>query len=377
MKVLNVNAMLDPVTGGGTAERTFQLSRAMVNAGIGCRILTMDIGLTENVLRSMGELQITVLPCINKRFQVPRCTSRFIRQIVERVDIVHIMNHWSILNAIVCREARRVNKPYVVCPAGALPIYGRSKALKMVYNRLVGNRLIQNASGHVAITSAESHQFEPYGIDHKRVTVIPNGVNCEDKCVSNDLGFREKYHLGTHPFILFMGRINSIKGPDLLLNAFLNAKEQLGNHHLVFVGPDVGMLDELKSRVSECGASDRVHFIGYLDRIDKSGAYGAASVVAIPSRQEAMSMVVLEAGMAGKPVLITDQCGFSEVESVKGGVVVPATVDGLQRGLVKILCNPSQLNDMGNRLKIYTKEHFAWNVIVNRYLDLYHTLLKK
>ena len=50
MKVLNVVHLLDAVTGGGTAERTFQLSRSFSEFGVTCSVLTMDIGVSSGRL---------------------------------------------------------------------------------------------------------------------------------------------------------------------------------------------------------------------------------------------------------------------------------------------------------------------------------------
>ena len=128
--------------------------------------------------------------------------------------------------------------------------------------------------------------------------------------------FRNKIGIGNSPFILFVGRLNRIKGPDLLLKAFYNIKNNLQDFHLGFVGPDDGMLSELKQMVDEYQLNDRIHFIGYLGGADKSNAYHAADLLVIPSRQEAMSIVVLEAGISGTPVLLTDQCGFNVIEKI-------------------------------------------------------------
>ena len=91
----------------------------------------------------------------------------------------------------------------------------------------------------------------------------------------------------------------------------------------------------------------------------------------IPSRHEAMSIVVLEAGICGAPVLITDQCGFDDVALQEGGVVVAATVEGLQKGLLAMTSNPERLRTMGKNLKKYTQDLFLWAHIVKRHLELF------
>ena len=375
MKVLNVNMSLDPVTGGGTAERTFQISRSLVKAGIECTVLTTDLGVTAERIKALDGVNVIALPCLLKRFYISRFSYSEIRKIVEVADIVHLMGHWTFINALVYFIAHRLNKPYVVCPAGTLPIYGRSKFIKKLYNWVIGNKIIRNANGHIAIAVNEIDQFQAYGVKVDKISIIPNGITADDFRAIDTANFRKKYGLGNNSFIMFMGRLNSIKGPDLLLRAFCNVKDKLQDFHLVFAGPDGGMLSELKEMVVESNAGDRVHFLGYLGGANKSQAYHAADLLVIPSRQEAMSIVVLEAGITGTPVLLTDQCGFNDVASIGGGLVVPASVDGLQKGLVEILRDSDQLKSKGANLKEHVCKHFTWDSVINKYLKLYTQIL--
>jgi len=371
LKVLNVNTSLDPVNGGGMAERTYQMSRFLVKAGVDCAILVTNLGLTVERLKELQGIDVLAYPCLSKRFFIPRGTYRKIWNLIEGVDIIHLMGHWTFLNALVYHMARLQYKPYVVCPAGALPIYGRSRILKRLYNLIVGDRIIRNADDRIAIARVELDQFRAYGIPSEKISIIPNGVDAENFTSKDAAAFREKFGLGDAPFILFMGRLNAIKGPDILLQAFCNISDNLKKHHLVFAGPDGGMLPRLKEMVEEYHIRNRVHFTGYLGGADKSQAYHAAELLVIPSRQEAMSIVVLEAGVTGTPVLITDQCGFDEVLSAGGGQVVSATVQGLQKGLSEILKDPIKLKAMGQELNKHICTHFTWDNITDKYLALY------
>lgn len=376
MKILNVNMTLDPVFGGGTAERTFQISRFLAKAGIECTVLTTDLGLTPERINYLEGIKVISLPCSLKRFYIPKFSYKQIKNIVDSVDIVHLMGQWTFINALVYFVAHRLKKPYVVCPAGSLPIYGRSKLLKWLYNWIIGKKIIRNASGHIAISPDEIFQFQTYGIHSDNVSNISNGINREDYLARDNWGFRSKYGLGNPPFILFFGRLNYIKGPDLLLRAYCNIKDAFKDYHLVFVGPDEGMLSELREIVSKIGVWDRVHFIDYLGGTDKSKAYHASELLVISSRQEAMSIVVLEAGITGTPVLLTDKCGFTDIDKIDGGRVVPATVDGIQKGLIELLKNPVKLIAMGENLKKYINKHFSWEIIADKYLKLYKEILK-
>ena len=374
MKILNVCANFDPFTGGGEAERSFQMSKSLLLTGEDCRVLTVDTGLTDLRKNALGETGVIALPCWFKRFYVPKVSLRYIQQLVDAADFIHLIGHWTVLNVLVYRAIRRAKKPYVICPAGALFIFGRSKILKLIYNVLIGNRIIKNANACIAVTDEERNYFISSGVAARKVIVIPNGI-AESDFKSSDVDvFRRKNSLVSKRFILFVGRLNLIKGPDLLLRAFCNIKDQHNNIDLVFVGPDGGLLRELKSLVRLQGAESRVHFAGYLGGADKSDAYHAAEMLVIPSRHEAMSIVALEAGMCGTPVLLTDQCGFNQLEENGCGWVVPASVEGLERGLAAILSNPEQIESAALNIKKYVTEHYSWNVVVQSYRGLYAQL---
>lgn len=89
-----------------------------------------------------------------------------------------------------------------------------------------------------------------------------------------------------------------------------------------------------------------------------------------------MSIVALEAGMAGTPVLLTEACGFAEIESAGGGLVVPTSVAGLQGGLRRLLSDDVALRGMGQRLHALCLERYTWDRVVGRYDALYTELVR-
>lgn len=291
MNILNVCSNFDSVTGGGEAERSFQMSKFLLAAGVRCRVLTVDTGLSDERKNSLGQAGIIALPCLSRRFYVPIVSFSYLQQLVDEADVIHLIGHWTVLNALVYRAIRKAQKPYVVCPAGALSIFGRSKILKKFYNLLVGNKIIKNANACIAVTSEEMNYFISSGVTAEKTLVIPNGISEADFKSTKVDQFREKYAFGGRPFILFVGRLNLIKGPDLLLRAFCNLKDRIENVDLVFVGPDGGMLQELKTLAQQEGVENRVHFMGYLGGAEKSDVYHAAALLVIPSRHEGKSVV--------------------------------------------------------------------------------------
>jgi len=350
------------------------MSRYLIKSGIDCGILTTDVGMASSRAKELGEVELDVCPCLWNRFFVPKGCLKRIGACVASADIVHLMGHWSVLNVLSYYFVRRLKKAYVVCPAGSLPIYGRSKLLKQSYNSILGNRIIRESDAVIAVTEGDKETMLEYGVSPEKVVVIPNGVEltCSDHAGADD--FRRKFNLGESPLVLYMGRLNHIKGPDLLLRAFCNVSDQFPEHTLVYAGPDGGMLGEMRNYLASQGNSDRVRFIGYLGEPDKYHAYRAADLLVIPSRQEPMSIVVLEAGREATPVMVTDKCDFDVVQDIGGGIVVEASAVGLQRGLSEILGDRQRLTDMGKRIQEFVRNNYSWDAIVHRYIDLYERI---
>jgi glycosyltransferase involved in cell wall biosynthesis len=358
------------------AERTVQLSRTLAAQGHNCTILTLDLGLTRQSAAAMPEMRVIALPCLGRRFFIPRPSFATVRRAVDRSDMVHLMGHWTILNALVYACVRRRRKPYVICPAGTIPIFGRSRRIKSLYNFFVGDAIIRNAARCIVTTRLEGTQLEQFGVRPSAIAIIANGISPAEYGVDVDAGFREAHGIPDVPLVLFMGRLNPIKGPDLLVRAFC-ASKQCFPHHLVLAGPDEGMRAGLEAIVRENNAVGRVHFLGYIGGSEKAKAYCTSDLLVVPSRSEAMSIVALEAGATATPVLLTDQCGFDEVARVGGGRVVSASVESLQQALVELLSDPAALATMGQNLKRHVCQHYTWEQQAIKHIDMYRDILNQ
>jgi len=220
--------------------------------------------------------------------------------------------------------------------------------------------LIAHAVRWIAVTEAERPHFSAYGISAQRVTVIPNGVWEADLAEGGSEDFFRTTKIPRGRFVLFMGRLNPIKGPDMLLEAFGNVAPQFPELRLVFAGPDEGMQTALEQRAQALGLGDRVFFCGFVSGRLKAAAYRAARLLVVPSRSEAMSIVAVEGGICATPVLMTDQCGLDVLRDVDDGLVVPASVDGLAAGLAFALADQQRLARWGMAWQAIVRERFMW-----------------
>ncbi len=374
-----VNHLLDAVSGGGTAERNYQLARFLARAGVECTILTLDVGLSAERRAGLGGVRVHSVRCLNERFFIPRVRTGEIRNLVADADIVLLSGHWTILNALVFRACRRLNKPYLFCPAGALRPFGRSLLIKRLYEFLVGRTLARSAAGCVAVTEAERTEFAAYGVSDDHIEVIPNGIDPDAYRLENPdeavAGFRQAVGIGSARFVLFLGRLNPIKGPDLLVDAFCRLDSDLSDVHLVMAGPDGGLLSQLKEEAAAQGAASRVHFVGYIGGAEKSAALHGASLLVIPSRREAMSIVVLEGGICGCPVLFTDTCGLDDIAGQGAGEMAPVSSSALAEAMSRLLRDSASASASAARLQAIIKMHYLWEVQAQRHIALASRIL--
>jgi glycosyltransferase involved in cell wall biosynthesis len=370
MKILLTTVSLSSITGGGTAERTRRIARHLSAQGHHCALATMEGGDFARELRSVG-MPVYVTPVMQLRFRVPLIRFDLLAKAVRSADAIHILGYWNLLSIATAFLACRYGKPYAFSAAGEFVGLDQPRPVARAFHMLLGRHMLRNASVLVAITPLERTQImERFGFPRERVAVIPNGVELSLPRVSASSLLPER------PFILFVGRLTEVKGPDLLVQAFESVASAHPEVTLVLAGPDFGMADGLQQLIVGRGLEGRVRFTGHLGESERTAAYQRAIFLVVPSRAEAMSLVALECGAAGTPVLLTDRCGFDEVEAIGGGRVVPATVEGLRDGLDAMLNQRTALAEAGEKLRAYVERNYAWPAIVKKLVSLLSNIVQ-
>ena len=366
MNILLTTVSLDARRGGGTAERTRHLALNLHSQGHAVAVAAIDGGDMVYELTEAG-ISAYVTGFTKLRFAVPHLNLLRLWRIVKQADAIHLLGYWNLLTVATAFLARLAGTPYALSPAGEFVGLEHPRPIASLFHNLLGRKVIRRAEFMVAITPLERDQFiDLHGVPPERAMVLPNGVNADP--VS-----REAPGLPERPFVLFLGRLAEVKGPDLLLDAFARTADQDNGYDLVMAGPDFGLEPMLRARASEPELAGRVHFVGFLDEAQRNGAYRRASLLCVPSRSEAMSLVALEGGVCGVPVLLTDRCGFDDVSTVNGGMVVPATVDGLWKGLQALLASSTNLPALGANLQDHVARNYAWTAVANKLVTEFET----
>ena len=137
MKILHVIQNIEKEKGGGVTERNLKLIEYLEKKNNINYVLSLK-SKNNNVPKKLfiGKNRNYSLGFINERFPLPFPNIFKIAKLVRNADVVHLTSFWTLINAYVYLFCKLFSKNYIICPAGALIIFGRSKIIKYIYHCL-------------------------------------------------------------------------------------------------------------------------------------------------------------------------------------------------------------------------------------------------
>ena len=246
-----------------------------------------------------------------------------------------LLASWGYPDAVgTARLARTLRLPYVV------KVHGSD--LNLQAERWLQRRQItaalRGARAVVAVSAALAERARELGAPAGRVHVLYNGVDADSFHPGDRAAARERLGLPPDPpLILFVGNLTPGKGCLDLLEAFPGLLGRQPEARLAFVG-DGPAARALRTRAGELGVADRVLFAGARAHDELPAWMHAASLLCLPSHNEGVPNVVLEAMACGIPVVASNVGGIPEVLPAQAGRMVPprdrrALVDALDEVL--------------------------------------------
>lgn len=372
MKILQIVDLLG-ARHGGSAQVPYHLAKELANRGHQVSIYASDYKLDRNSILPVTGVKI-------RSFKTWLSLAGFqatpgIILANDHPDIIHMHNYRTFQNIYT----RKHNIPYILQGHGSLTTFFQKGQLKRAFDKVWGHSLLQDASKVIAVTKVEAQQCQDIGVSKDKITIVPNGIDLtEFKDLPKQREFRRKYGLANEKLILYLGRIDKIKGLDLLVEAFATVTSQLNNTKLVIVGTDNGFLPTLKNLITELGVTDKVLFTGLLYGRDKLQAYVDADVFVLPSSYEIFSIALLEACACGIPIVITDCCGIANTIDKQAGIAVPHDRKALANAILNILsCSNEEKQLFSKRGKALVHNRFNWQKITKQFEDLYKNILRK
>jgi len=300
-----------------------------------------------------------------------------------KFDIIHLNGYRTFQNVVVGYYAHKYRVPYVLQARGSLPRKVIKQRLKHLYDVFFGHKLLKNASRVIALSKYEAKQYMDMGISKEKIEILPNGIPLSQYFDLPSKGsFKERIGIDKDKkIILYLGRINKIKGIDFLVKtyAYLIKKFKLDNTVLVIAGPDDGYLSELSSLISCLGVDNRILLTGPLYGRVKLEAYVDATICAYLNPYEPFGLVPLEAAACKTPVVVSAGTYMGEVVK-KGGFgfsVKYGSIKSLSDVFLRVLSDERLVEDLGETGRKYVFKNFSWDKVVEKLEKVYEEVVNQ
>ena len=385
LRFLHVTASMSPEWGGPVVG-VQGLTSALIRRGISCEIAA-PIG------RRVGT-DVAAIPGVPvhpfdtgflARFWTAYSTtlSAFVDEQLAtgNFDLVYIHETWHYGSYAAARAAIRHGVPYIQVFHGALDPWRtrRKRFRKIVYAWAVQKRLANSAAALHVLTQNEKAQVAERGFTAPSF-VIPNGIDSDrTDAVPDTSDFLGRYpRLNGKRVILFLGRLHPMKGLDILARGFSIVASGIEDAVLLVAGPDEdGTRSAIEAILRESGVLDRVVFTGLLTGNDKAAVLACADIFVLPSHSEGFSHAVLEALAAGLPVVISEQCHFSEVAEHDAGFVVKTSAASVADAIGALLSDDELRVRMGRNGRELVTARYTWDAIAQSVIDMVHNILRE
>ena len=236
--------------------------------------------------------------------------------------------------------------------------------------------LARNAQGIVAFSSSEREALvNMYGAPPDRIHVVPGGVDLSRFQPGAKLAARQRLGLNTdEPIVLYVGRLDPFKGPDILLKAFgLISTDHPA--HLLIVGGDARTdleAERLHQLAERLGIASRISWQSAVPQERLVDYYVAADLLAMPSYHESFGLAALEAMACGTPVVAARVGALASLvlNGQTGCLVDGHEPEAFARCLESVLTNTALRERMGRAAQAWARE-FPWSHVADRSVDIY------
>jgi len=368
---------------GGPVNGSAALCEGMARAGAEVTVLTTNAngeGTLDVLLRQPVDVEgVTVYYYPLALGGLSYSYSRELRNAaatrVRGFDLVVIATIWGHPLIPTARACIRHRVPYIIPAEGQLNPWAmaRKGMKKALYMRAVAHRFINRAAGIRCTDPLEADAVDKLGF-RPPTFIVPNPIRASDyKNPRGSGGWRGRLNIPADArILLFLGRLERIKRPDIAVDVLGAAQVLPWDVHLIVAGPDeAGLVPQLKYQASGLGCSAKLHFTGLLNREDVASILSEAELLMMPSEiQENFGMSALEALASGVPVLVSEGVPVGKwAHNVGAGRVVPCTAADFRTSALELLSHPDHLSAMGANGQNLVGRHFDIDVVARQMLS--------
>ena len=227
-------------------------------------------------------------------------------------------------------------------------------------------KLMKNfSSAYIAISkNVASYLERDLGIPHEKITIIPNGVEI------SKIKKRQTRPFFDIPKILFIGRLEPQKNPDILLEALAQVHHPYECH----IYGQGTMENKLKHLADKLGILPRIFWHGVAP--DVYEVYAKHDLFILPSAWEGFGLVAVEAAVAGIPMIVSDLPVMRELFGEKTTLVKPGNSKDLAFAIQDALERSGAIINRANQLACQDFTKYSIQTMASKYAEKYRDLLK-
>ena len=217
-----------------------------------------------------------------------------------------------------------------------------------------------------------------YGAEAARITLAPCGVDLDRFRPVDREEARRRVGLNGEKVVLFVGRLEPLKGVDLLLHATAQMNSEEALRVLVVGGAEEGNneMDRLKGLARELNVEKSVDFAGRVDQPELPFYYSAADVYVLPSYYESFGLSALEAMACGTPVVAARVGGLSSlVHHGHTGYLEPWRCPESFANSLEMILSSRDLREGMGRAARRRAENMSWERVAAEVARVYETAL--
>jgi len=211
--------------------------------------------------------------------------------------------------------------------------------------------------------------------NHSQLVAIPNGIS-EERVLANrprELVRRSWTVSDDELVLLSTGRLAPQKGLEYLIEAVPILAARLGRRFRIVIAGEGPLKESLNARAHLLGVQDRVHFLGFQQNV--GDLLGAADMVVLPTQREGLSIALLEAMAAGKPIVTTDIGSNCEAtRNGDGALLVPAkNPSALAKAVIRLVEDPLKAEALGCVARALYSKSYTVDKMLAQYKLVYNT----
>jgi glycosyltransferase involved in cell wall biosynthesis len=391
MKILHINLVYWPAHRyGGPIKSVHNLNKWLVKKGADVTVYTTNID-GRGILDVPTDRPVMIDGVKVNYFPIsfPRAwfySSAFRRALKENIhsfDIIHITSVFTAASTLGACYALKNGRPYIISPRGSLmktPIAGKGSLKKKIYISLIEKRNLRNAAAIHFALETEREDYLDQGFPLKKGFVLPNGLDPDEFPQGVEKGlFRQKFKIPKNgKIVLFLGRIDWIKGLDVLVPAFAAVSEKYPEAVLVLAGGnDSGYEKEVLRLIEEHRLREKVVFTGMIVGDEKARLLSDSDVFVMPSQSESFGMSAVEAMCYRLPVVVTDGVGLAPAVKKSGaGLVVRKEPAEISAAILEILADPVRAKKMGEAGARIVDSEFSMPAIAEHFMEAYNEVIE-